>query len=441
MKEKLYRRGMPRFRAIWLAVLGAATIALAIIASPLAILTGWGAASLIYASIRHPESWLALAQDKRNADEIERYNTFIDILASGGVIDAKTEEGEIVVEMPAPFVFTIELHQVGKSGAQIEKSVRGSLDAFGVVSVEVRRTAPSEYLVVYSEFPPVDELSKINVSFSDLLDKMGEVTISSLPVGVYLDGSPVLVSLESRNGLLAGVMGSGKSVCLSALVCGLLRCNRPGHLLERTVIISPKILDFQNFREGCRLISEYGEIAGFLKELREEIERRKAYCISHGIKKISGEHIEAVGGHITVIIDEYTVLATATTLDDGGKVIKWGEQEFSMPLMRLLAEARFASISFVMALQKADSRNMDTRTRDLISGCRISFAAEGKTSTEMVFGEFAANAPCHEIGADHPGVGYVQIDAIPPQAFKGAYADDDDELAAAQYAKESRQAQ
>lgn len=437
MKKALYKQPTPRIRAIALVVLVISTAALTLLASPLAILAGWGAAAIGYASVMRPDSWLALAQDERNNEEVSRFNLFVDALAAGGVIDKETQEGDIEVDMPAPLIFTVTMRQVGKTAGQLEKAAKASLNALGAVSCEVRRTAPGEYLVVYSEFPPVDELSKIEVSFSDLLDRVDGISLSALPIGVYRDGKPVLASLESRNALLAGVMGSGKSVCLSAMICGLLRCNRPGRTLEKTTIISPKILDFQNFRGACRLISDYSEIMDYLAELHQEIERRKAYCIAAGLKKVSGGHIEKVGGHITVIIDEYTVIKTAIMQDEKGKTVKIGEA-IEAELMRLIAEARFASVSFVLALQKADSRNMDTRTRDLISGCRISFASEGKTSAEMVFGEFAANAPCHEIGANHPGVGYVQIDALVPQPFKGAFADDADERSAALYAIESR---
>ena len=434
--ETLYKNPIPRYRAIVLAVLIISTLAAVLIGSttaPLAILTGWAAAVIVYMSIKHPEHELALAQDARNNAEIERYNKFVDILQSGGVIDDKTQEGDIVLDMPAPLVYTVEMHQIGKTVKTLEKAATSALDAMGCVSVEVRRTAPSSYMVIYSEYPPVDELAAVSVSFSDLLDRVDEISVTSLPLGVYQDGTPVLASLESRNALLAGVMGSGKSVCLSALVCGLLRCNRSGRMLERTTLISPKILDFQNFRDACRLISDYDEILDFLAELRAEIERRKAFCILHGIKKITPDLYDEMP-HITVIVDEYTVIKTATATDDKGKLVKIGEQ-IEAEIMRLIAEARFAAVSFVIALQKADSRNIDTRTRDLISGCRISFAAEGKTSAEMVFGDYSAYAPCHEIGADRPGVGYIQVDAELPQPFKGAFADDGDELNAVAFAK------
>lgn len=429
--ETLYKKPIPRIRAIALAVLILSTLAAVMLLSPLAIVTAWGAAAIVYASVRKPDSWLALAQDDRNNEEISRFNRFVDILRAGGIIDDKTTDEDIAIDMPAPLVYTVSLRQIGKTDKALLKAAQSSLDALGCVSVEVRRTAPSEYIVIYSEYPPVDELAAMSVSFSSLLSRVDDISVSCLPIGVYQDGSPVVASLESRNGLLAGVMGSGKSVCLSALVCALLRCNRPGRPLEKTVIISPKILDFQNFQGACRLISDYAEIMDFLDELHTEIERRKAYCILHGIKKITPDLYDEMP-HISVIVDEYTVIKTATAKDDKGKIVKIGEQ-IETELMRILAEARFAAVSIVIALQKADSRNIDTRTRDLISGCRISFSAEGKTSSEMIFGDYAVNAPCHEIGADRPGVGYVQIDAELPKPFKGAFADDDDELAAAAF--------
>lgn len=427
--DVFYKTPAPRVRLISLIVLVLFTVAAVVMVSPLAFLSAWAAIVMIYVSIWHPDSPVAIQQDDRAFEEVVRFNKFVDILAAGGVIDADTTEEDIKLDMPAPLVYTVALHQIGKTMKQLDAAVKNSLDAMGAVSVEIRRTAPSEYVVVFSEFPPVDELAAVEVSFSSLLSRVGDVDINHLPLGVYQDGSPVLASLASRNGLLAGVMGSGKSVCLSALVCALLRCNRPGDVCEEVVIISPKILDFQKFKGACRLISSYDDIFAYLEDLAAEVERRKALCIEAGVKKISPD----MAHHITLIVDEYTVLKTGTLTDEKGKVLKVGET-FEAALMRLLAEARFASVSIVIALQKADSRNIDTRTRDLISGVRCSFAAEGKTSAEMVFGEFACNAPCHEIGMNAPGVGYIQLDADCPKPFKGAFADDDDELAAAEYA-------
>lgn len=246
--------------------------------------------------------------------------------------------------------------------------------------------------------------------------------ISKLPIGIYADGEPVLISLESRNCLINGNPRSGKSVCLSALICSLLRCRA-----ERVFVLSPKILDFQNFEHAVGLFKEPGEMLAFLEQLDEQAEYRKTLCERHRIKKIT--EFTADVPHITVIVDEYTVIRKRTTLDEKGKTVKVGEQ-IEAAIMRLIAETGFAGISFVISTQRASSQNMSTDTRDIISGNRISFATSSIETNKMIFGDMAEYAPCHEITREQVGCGYISVDDGMPRAFKGAFASDVDELEA-----------
>lgn len=86
-----------------------------------------------------------------------------------------------------------------------------------------KQTAPSEYVAVFSPEFPHQILSDTPCAYSDLIDD--DIAIQRLPVGVFLDGSPVEINLESRNMLLNGNPRSGKSVLLPCLVADLCRIN------------------------------------------------------------------------------------------------------------------------------------------------------------------------------------------------------------------------
>ena len=396
-------------------------------AAPLFFLGLWVSAVIIYKSIRDPKSWIALQQDGRNREDVNRFNRFVDALAAGGVIDAETLEEDIEIEEDAPLVYTVRLHQFGKTGDQLQKACAASLNAIGAVDVEVKQTAPSEYIAVFSPEFPHQILSDTPCAYDDLVDD--DITIQRLPVGVFLDGSPVEINLESRNMLLNENPRSGKSVLLSCLVADLARINachyRKGGKkpIERVIVMSPKILDFQTF-EGCgiRLVQDIEEMTAALNEVHAEAEARKAWCVAH--------NYEAVGGHITVVIDEYTVIKTSTIEDEKGKTVKIGDL-IEQKIMRLVAETGFAAISFVLATQRVSSTNMSTNLRDLIAGARCSFATETIESTKMILGDYASEASCHDITTDQKGVGYISLDGVRPRPFKGAYASEADERAAA----------
>lgn len=407
-------------------------------AAPLVLVGLWVSAVIIYKSIRDPQSWIALQQDGRDREDASRFNRFIDALAAGNVIDTETTEEDIEIEEDAPYVYTVRLHQFAKTGDMLQKACLSSLNAVGAVAVETRQTAPSEYIVVFSPEFPHQILADTPCAYADLVDD--DITIQRLPVGVFLDGSPVEINLESRNMLLNGNPRSGKSVLLSCLVSDLCRINachyRHGGKkpVERVIVMSPKILDFQMFEGACRLIQDIDEMSTCLNEIHAEAEARKAWCVAHNKKKVSPEDYEAIGGHITIVVDEYTVIKTATTEDEKGKTVKIGEL-IENKIMRLVAETGFAAISFVLATQRVSSTNMNTNLRDLIAGARCSFATETVESTKMILGDYASEAPCHEITTAQKGVGYISLDGVKPRPFKGAFASEADETAAAELAK------
>lgn len=250
------------------------------------------------------------------------------------------------------------------------------------------------------------------------------MNIRALPIGRYEDGSPVLVNLESRNGLLNGSPRSGKSVALAALLCGLCRCPH-----ERVAVLSPKVLDFHKFAPAVRLIKDPAAMLDYLEELHGEAERRKEWCTERGLKKIAPEHYSAVP-HLTTIIDEFTVVRRSVVQDEKGKPVKVGER-IEAEVMKLVAETGFAGLSFVISTQRASGQNITTDLRDIVSGFRASFATETPETDRMVFGEYASEAPCHLITTEQKGVGYISIDGQPPRPFRGALTTDEDEAAAA----------
>ena len=161
-----------------------------------------------------------------------------------------------------------------------------------------------------------------------------------------------------------------------------------------------------------------------LRGVKEEMDRRKSYCRSNGLKKI--EHFTDDLPHITVIVDEFSVIKKTVVPDEKGKPRKIGV-EFETILTSIVEEGGFAGISFVLATQRVSSNNMSTDLRDLISGTRISFAQETTESDRMVFGDLARYAPAHEIPNDCKGVGYISVGGRKPVLFKCALAEKDDE--------------
>lgn len=421
--EDLRKNPPPPMRRISLGVLLILGVALFLVWSPLCLLCLWCAGVMLYYTRCHPESPIALQQDERDREEVEDFNRFIAALYVGGVLDETTTPDDIEIESPAPLVFSLEIRQAGKTEDMLRKAAEDSLNAMRCVAVETRRVAPSRYLVMYSPETPAERLAAISCRYEDLPPVE---SIEALPIGVYEDGSPVLMNLESRNALIGGNPRSGKSVALAALLCGLCRCPN-----ERVTVLSPKALDFQAFAPAVRLIQDPAEMLDYLGELREEAERRKAWCVLNGRKKVDLCDLSPSLPHLTTVIDEFAVIRAATTTDEKGKTIKTGEQ-IQAAVYSLVAETGFSASSWVLCLQKASGASgISTDLRDLINGNRISFATETPEATKMVLGDLADNAPCHLITTKQKGVGFISTDGQPPRAFRGALTTQEDEREAA----------
>ena len=382
---------------------------------------------VVASSLFAPSLPTSIQADARRAERARSLNRFVDVLACSGVIDAWTREADITLrclEAPEPDVFIFSTSQPGRTREDIEKAAASSLLAFNATGARVDVVGRSArdnatFRIEFFHSSEMDALRDEAVSLDGLSvpadgRRPKPLGISNIPIGRYADGSVCSISLLASNALISGVPRSGKSVCLSTLVCQLMRCRN-----ELIYILSPKDLDFANFEGRCVVVGDIGEMVAVLEAVRGEMGRRKALCRSEGTKKI--ERFTTDVPHITVIVDEFSVLKKTVEFS-GGKARKVGV-EFETLLTSLVEESGFAGISFVLATQRVSGTNVSTDLRDLISGARISFAQETAESDRMVFGDWAKDAPAHEIPTDCKGVGYVSVGGRKPRLFKCAMAD------------------
>lgn len=430
-RERFYAAPPIRLRLTCLFVSAAGFLLCIEACLPIALLSLFCIASILVQSVTYR------GQDEGGAlqiDEIERkkslaHNRFVDLLWASGVIDEDTRAEDFSLEcvkaLDDETSFLVTVSQPGKKQDSIIRAAKAGLLAFDSADVSIRQVkgrlrVNGTYIVSYFRQPEKDRLAGMLVPFSEL--RAERPSVASLPVGLFSDGSVATVSLLSQNALVAGVPRSGKSVFLSTLICDLCLCDH-----ENVVVMSPKILDFSSFSNRCLLLSRADEMLSFLSDLSSESERRKSICLARGIKKI--EDFDDDCPHISVIVDEFTVIRSFTQIDDRGKKRKIGI-EIEDAIMRLVAETGFAGISFVLTTQRVSSTNMSTDLRDLISGNRICFATETLESTKMVFGDCAPLAPCHLLTTSHRGVGYIASNGNPPRIFKSAIASKEDEESA-----------
>lgn len=195
-----------------------------------------------------------------------------------------------------------------------------------------------------------------------------------LPVspGVTIDGKPLMFDLASAPHLLiGGTTGSGKSVCLNALLLSLLSYGDRRQL--RFALIDPKQVEFAAWRDYPLL---FGEVATdstsattLLDQLVEEMEARYTRFAELGVKDLASAREKGYRGEwIIVAVDE---LADLVMQD------KTNEER----LVLLAQKARAAGIHLILATQRPEAKTFSGLLR---TNCparialRVARAAESK---------------------------------------------------------------
>jgi len=203
---------------------------------------------------------------------------------------------------------------------------------------------------------------------------------SGLPVllGVDVEGKPVIHDLaEAPHLLVAGTTGSGKSVCLHALLLSILTTRSP----QRTqlVLIDPKRVEFFPYQGIPSLfapvITEGLEAARCLKGLGREMESREKLLASRSAREW-GELDDGAPPRLVVVVEELAELLAQVP----------ESEEF---LVRLAQKARAAGIHLVLATQRPDAATFSGLLRANIPS-RIALTVQKGADSRIILDEMGA---------------------------------------------------
>ncbi|MDA8346147.1 MAG: DNA translocase FtsK [Thermaerobacter sp.] len=211
---------------------------------------------------------------------------------------------------------------------------------------------------------------------------------SLLTVGLGKDiaGRPVVAALDRMPHLLiAGATGSGKSVCLNALIASLLFRATPDEV--RLLLIDPKVVELQQFNGIPHLlapvVTDPKKAAGVLRGVLREMEDRYLRFARAGCRDIqrynelAEEHGEERMSYYVVVIDELADLMMVAP------------NEVEETICRLAQMARAAGIHLVVATQRPSV--------DVITGLikanipsRIAFAVSSQVDSRTILDQGGA---------------------------------------------------
>ncbi len=232
----------------------------------------------------------------------------------------------------------------------------------------------------------------------------GKLAKTKLPLllGTDTEGRPLLVDLaEMPHLLIAGRTGTGKSVCMNAVILSLLMTRRPDQV--RMIMIDPKMLE----------LSEYGRIPHLMHPVVKDMKKAEA-ILAWAVDKmeeryeiLSRARVRSIAGYNDLPYDEILrrvrpvdeaererlpeqMASIVIFVDEMGDLMMAMKKEVEGHIIRLAQKSRAAGIHLVVATQKP--------TVDVITGliksnlpARICFQVSSRTDSMVVLDEKGAD--------------------------------------------------
>jgi S-DNA-T family DNA segregation ATPase FtsK/SpoIIIE len=237
----------------------------------------------------------------------------------------------------------------------------------------------------------------------------------AIALGRDVAGRPVVADLAAMPHLLiAGTTGSGKSVCINALITCLVYNNTPEEL--RLVLIDPKMVELVRWNGLPHLYGkvefEIERIVGVLRWLTRQMEERYRQFAAVGARNLSdfNARAEAAGEprlpYIVLFIDELADLMMAAPVD------------VERTITRLAQMARATGIHLVIATQRPSV--------DVVTGlikanfpARIAFAVASSVDSRVIL-----DMPGAETLLGRGDMLFLPPDQGKPVRVQGAYVSD-----------------
>jgi len=294
--------------------------------------------------------------------------------------------------------------------AQLDKDLQLAL---GAKSIRVEAPVPGKGYVGIEV--PNTEASL--VSLRDVMESEDFQKIKSplgIALGMSVDGTPISADLTQMPHLLiAGTTGSGKSVCVNAIINSVIATNSPEQV--KFIMVDPKRVELTGYNGLPHLVApvvvELERIVGVLKWVTREMDERYKKFSNMGARNIidynkhRDENLEAMP-YIIVIIDELADL------------MMLAPEETERTITRIAALARATGIHLVIATQRPSV--------DVVTGlikanfpARIAFAVAGGVDSRVILDQ-----PGAERLLGKGDMLYLSGDSPAPLRLQGVFVSD-----------------
>jgi S-DNA-T family DNA segregation ATPase FtsK/SpoIIIE len=220
-------------------------------------------------------------------------------------------------------------------------------------------------------------------------------------LGKDVRGTPILHDLADMPHLLiAGRTGTGKSVCLNAIILSILMTRRPDEV--KLILFDPKMVELSQFKKIPHLmhppVTDMKKAESMLAWACEKMDERYAYLARAGVRNIAAYN--ALGAeelYTRLRLDEdedrskipvhmpYIVIIA----DELADLMMTAAKEVEQHIIRLAQKARASGIHLILATQRP--------TVDVITGlikanmpARIGFQVTSRNDSRVIMDEMGA---------------------------------------------------
>ena len=221
-------------------------------------------------------------------------------------------------------------------------------------------------------------------------------------LGQDVSGNPLTVDLASMPHLLiAGRTGTGKSVCLNAIITSILMTRRPDEV--RMLMIDPKMVELSGYKSLPHLmhpvVTDMRKAEAILAWAVDKMEERYALLAQAGVRHLAGYNQLGREELLNRIQPENEELAAAIpthmpyiviVADEIADMMMTAGKDVEQHIIRLAQKSRAVGIHLILATQKP--------TVDVITGliksnlpARVAFQVASRTDSRVVLDEMGAD--------------------------------------------------
>jgi len=302
-------------------------------------------------------------------------------------------EGQVVNAETGPVITQFEV-ELGP-GVRVQKVIGLNNDISMALEAPVRIVAPIPgKSTVGIEVP---NPRKRWVRLKEVMAEVDRADKMKVPLflGKDIYGNCLVQDLaEMPHLLVAGQTGSGKSICLNAIICSILMTRSPSDV--KLLLVDPKMVELSIFKEiphlMCPVVTDMRRAAGILEWMTEKMDQRYELLLRARVRhitsynKLSREEIIdrlQLTTESDIARTPFKLHYIVMIIDEFADLMMQARKEVETSVCRLAAKSRSVGVHLVFATQRP---SMDVVTGLIRSNlpCRIAFQVASKVDSRII---------------------------------------------------------